>query len=526
MSRGHLDARSWWCGETVVGILAGLTRAFAARLARASSSRTSPAGLMARPRRKQTSSAAADVVVVPDLPPNPKRRRGPAPAKSTARDATPASAPSPAVSPDADRPLLDLGPLEEGVLLRRPSARNRSPYVGDVEIVSGPAKGSVCVTHLPNLDSGGKCRPGARLLCRRQPGVGPDTVGPYGTPKCELVCQLLRCDEPENRAPDPSLGLAGDGVWISAHPSIGEKLVAELLRRGAFDDRLRAPVAAPSQAHLPSSSPPASPPPVSAQVTVRREATSSASGGYRPDFRVTHADGSATLIETKQVVDTDYDPATAAEAAAKQPGHPVYARGGAVPVDADEEAAAAVSLGRYRRAGIFPWGKRGQKGPDGEPVVSARAIEHLRELTHVARRGGSESAAVVLMAGRHDVASARPNGAACPSFARYLAEAEEAGVRVLAHRVRWGEGEDAGRAFDGGPIPMESALSPGDEVLVPKPKTPKKTPVEADASGGEAATKKTAGKRKAGSGSAAKGSKTRKGSKGRSDSDSDGDFQP
>ena len=227
-SRGHLDARSRWRGETVVGILAGLTRAFAARLARASSSRTSPAGLMARPRRKQTTSAAADVVV-PDPPPNPKRRRGPAPAKATARDATPA--PTPAVSPDADRPLLDLGPLEEGVLLRRPSSRNRSPYVGDVEIVSGPAKGSVCVTHLPNLDSGGKCRPGARLLCRRQPGVGPDTVGPYGTPKCELVCQLLRCDEPENRAPDPSLDLAGDGVWISAHPSIGEKLVAELLRR-------------------------------------------------------------------------------------------------------------------------------------------------------------------------------------------------------------------------------------------------------------------------------------------------------
>ena len=533
-SRGHLDARSRWRGETVVGILAGLTRAFAARLARASSSRTSPAGLMARPRRKQTTSAAADVVV-PDPPPNPKRRRGPAPAKATARDATPA--PTPAVSPDADRPLLDLGPLEEGVLLRRPSSRNRSPYVGDVEIVSGPAKGSVCVTHLPNLDSGGKCRPGARLLCRRQPGVGPDTVGPYGTPKCELVCQLLRCDEPENRAPDPSLDLAGDGVWISAHPSIGEKLVAELLRRGAFDDRLRAPVAAPSQERLPSpTSPPTSPPPVSTQVTVRREATSSTSGGYRPDFRVTHADGSMTLIETKQVVDTDYDPATAAEAAAKQPGHPVYARGGAVVVD-DAAAAVAVSLGRYRRAGIFPWGKRGQKGPDGEAVVSARAIEHLRELTHVARRGGETSAAIVLMVGRHDAASARPNGAACPSFARHLAEAEHAGVRVLAHKVRWGEGEEAGRAFDGGPLPMESATSPGDEVLVPKPKTPKKktTPVEADASGSETkkTTKKTTGKRETKTGSKrrtekvlAKGATSRKGPKGRSDSDSDEDFAP
>ena len=330
-SRGHLDARSRWRGETVVGILAGLTRAFAARLARASSSRTSPAGLMARPRRKQTTSAAADVVV-PDPPPNPKRRRGFAPAKATARDATPA--PTPAVSP------TPIDPSSTSVPWRRASSCGVPPLATDPRTWAtsrsspAPLKGSVCVTHLPNLDSGGKCRPGARLLCRRQPGVGPDTVGPYGTPKCELVCQLLRCDEPENRAPDPSLDLAGDGVWISAHPSIGEKLVAELLRRGAFDDRLRAPVAAPSQERLPSpTSPPTSPPPVSTQVTVRREATSSTSGGYRPDFRVTHADGSMTLIETKQVVDTDYDPATAAEAAAKQPGHPVYARGGAAVVD-------------------------------------------------------------------------------------------------------------------------------------------------------------------------------------------------
>ena len=30
------------------------------------------------------------------------------------------------------------------------------------------------------------------------------------------------------------------GVWVSAHPSIGEKLVAALIHRGAFDDRLAA----------------------------------------------------------------------------------------------------------------------------------------------------------------------------------------------------------------------------------------------------------------------------------------------
>ena len=41
---------------------------------------------------------------------------------------------------------------------------------------------------------------------------------------------------------------------------------------------------------------------------------------FRPDFRAHHADGTATLLETKQVVDTDYDPATANDAAAAQPG--------------------------------------------------------------------------------------------------------------------------------------------------------------------------------------------------------------
>lgn len=34
-------------------------------------------------------------------------------------------------------------------------------------------------------------------------------------------------------------------MWVSAHPSIGEKLVEALIRRGAFDDRLVSPVVRP-----------------------------------------------------------------------------------------------------------------------------------------------------------------------------------------------------------------------------------------------------------------------------------------
>ena len=382
-----------------------------------------------------------------------------------------------------EAPLVDLGPLEEGVLVCRPSRRNRSPYVGDVLITSGPHAGSTAVTHLPNLDAGGKCRPGVRLLCRRQPGITSTTVGKFGTPKCELVCQLLRCDEPENAA----MG----GVWVSAHPSIGEKLVAALIRRGAFDDRLTAPVEAPgTSSHgvpdsdsgddlAPASPTPKSPTALQSQVTVRRRVGTSASGGYRPDFRVMHRDGSSTVLETKQVVDTDYDPFTAAVTARAQAPHPVYAPGGAVDAsDADDGECASRALvkasdaHRYERAGIFPWGKRGQKGPEGEAVVSARAIEHLRELSHIARTvnvtAPAEHAAVVLMAGRHDVHSIRPNGAACPSFAAHLATARAAGVKVLGHKCRWGEGRDLGRAFDAGPVPVIDPLAPGDELAFPR----------------------------------------------------------
>ena len=364
-----------------------------------------------------------------------------------------------------------------------------------MEILSGPNRGKVAVAHLPNLDAGGKCRPGARLLCRRQPGVGPDTLGPHGTPKCELVCQLIRCEEAEHRSDFQiaRLGVRGGGVWLSAHPSLNEKLVEALLLRGAFDDRLAEPVhpsGAPrstdrgAAAIEPGSASAAAS--VQTQVTARRRVTQSASGGYRPDFRLDHADGSQTFIETKQVVDTDYDPRHAAEAAANQPGHPVHAPGGAYSAD-DAETAEGSSRrddpnarhqhnNVYRRAGVFPWGKRSQKGPDGEAVVSARAIEHLRELAALAR-GGGEFAFVVGASrargggpggGRHDVASVRPNGAACASFARYLAEARDAGVLVVAHKVRWGEGADLGKAFDAGRLEIEESLRPGDEVLVAK----------------------------------------------------------
>ena len=82
----------------------------------------------------------------------------------------------------------------------------------------------------------------------------------------------------------------------------------------------------------------------------------------------------------------------------------------------------------------------------------------MRELTAIAagertEPGVSLRAALLFVVIRH-AAFFRPNGEACASFARYVREAEAAGVIVMARRVRWGEAEDLGKAFDAGAVPV------------------------------------------------------------------------
>ena len=102
-----------------------------------------------------------------------------------------------------------------------------------------------------------------------------------------------------------------------------------------------------------------------------------------------------------------------------------------------------------------------QKGPEGEKVVSARAIKHTRELTAIAKgervldSGEPLRSAILFVVNRADAAHFRPNDEACTSFARYLREAHAAGVSVMAWKVRWGEGDDLGRAFCGGALEVE-----------------------------------------------------------------------
>ena len=90
--------------------------------------------------------------------------------------------------------------------------------------------------------------------------------------------------------------------------------------------------------------------------------------------------------------------------------------------------------------------------------MSARAIKHVRELTKIAKglatdeEGKKLKASVLFIVNREDALVFRANDEACPSFARYLKEASEAGVTVLARRIIWGTDDgEVGKAFDGGP---------------------------------------------------------------------------
>ncbi len=279
-------------------------------------------------------------------------------------------------------------------MVARPSKRNRSPYVADIELIDS---GREAIAHVPNLDMGGKCIPGSTLFVKaatdkKGKKIGADAVSPkYGTPKCEFHAQLLLVDEsilhPKLYPP----------TWVGAHPNLGERIAECWIRNNVLG-----PVES-----------------LKRQVTI---------GSMRSDFEITHKDGSKRLVEVKQVVDTDY----CVEA---PPPDTVKCRflSSRVP---------------YRRTAIFPWGNSKQKGPDGEAVVSARAINHVRELTRLVEEQHYK-ATVLFVVVRGDAEAFRPNADSCPSFAKYLRLAEQAGVQVLAKRVMWGESDhQLGTCFD------------------------------------------------------------------------------
>mmetsp|Transcript_128700 Transcript_128700/g.223186 ORF Transcript_128700/g.223186 Transcript_128700/m.223186 type:complete len:390 (+) Transcript_128700:74-1243(+) len=304
--------------------------------------------------------------------------------------------------------LLDLGrDLVQAVLVKRPSTRNKSPWVADVRLKTG----RIALAHLPALDMGGLCVEGSQMLLKPAVNskgelVGANSVGPYGTPKCEYIIQLVRVNEPENKG--------CGGVWCAAHPNLGEKLAHKLLENGLVKE-------------LPLSA-----------TSLQKEVSGVAGCPMRADFVAEHKDGSNSVIEVKTVLNTDYNPATAPnrkECVYLGPSKP------------------------YKRAGIFPWGRVAQVGPKGEKVVSARAIKHVDELASIAKGQRRSStplhSLLMFVVVRHDVEYMRINEESCSSFAQHAASAAASGVRFAAHRVRWGEGKDLGRAYWDGPLKVQ-----------------------------------------------------------------------
>jgi len=167
----------------------------------------------------------------------------------------------------------------------------------------------------------------------------------------------------------------------------------------------------------------------------------------RSDFLVTHADGTKRIVEVKTVVDTDYSSSALPPAEIDSNENKKKRKGKPRCVFTSDQTP-------YTRTAIFPWGNSKQKGPEGEPVVSARAIHHVRQLTRIARGECTDDdgeqqqryqATVLFVVARGDAQAFRPNHQACPSFARYLKEAADAGVQVLAKRVEF---DQQGRCWD------------------------------------------------------------------------------
>ena len=290
-----------------------------------------------------------------------------------------------------------------------------STPVGDVEL----ADGREAIAHLPTFDMGHQVKVGTDMLllpARDSKGalVGSTAVGKHGTPKCEFIVQLARVSEPENRDIDPL------GVWVGAHPSLGEKFTHAMLKQGLVKE-------------------------LGEVVDIKREVANVCGTNMRVDFVVTHKDGTRTALEVKTVVDADYCPT--------------------VTRVSEEEKAKALFLGHetpYRRAGIFPWGEiKNQRGPNGEKVVSARAIKHLDELSAIQTgeklcpEGERLKAAVLFVVLRCDALSFRPMRESCPSFVNHLRNATDRGVKVLAYRVAWGTGDEEGVAFFDGALKVD-----------------------------------------------------------------------
>jgi DNA-binding sugar fermentation-stimulating protein len=289
--------------------------------------------------------------------------------------------------------LFRLNNLVQGEFLCRPSKHNRSPFVGDV-LIDGEEK----IVHVPSMDMGGKCRNGTKIYMKEAKNKGKRSKK-YDTPCCDYISQAIIVDEPENSST----------IICGAHPALGESIAESLLKVGKI--------------FYPMSS--------SQIVKIKGQVSNIAGCNMRSDFLVETEDGNCYLIEVKTVVDTDYNP---------QNG------------DFYRDKQKILYYGNekdYIRKSLFPWGRSSQKGPDGEKVVSARAIKHVREMTEIAQGLKKDTTYpniipyVLFVIVRNDVKVFSPNKVACPSFHKYLKLGLDSGVKMNAISVSFTDDESS-----------------------------------------------------------------------------------
>lgn len=354
--------------------------------------------------------------------------------QSTVSTSAKGSTSSTSSSDGANAPLLDLGKLVEGVVVKRPSSTIRSPYVADCRLADAEPDAAFALAHAPALDVGGLCAPSSTVLMKERPPGGKTSHS------IELVI-----------AAGPN-GNEDEDVLVGAHPQLGEKLAEEVLRRGLLSEEIGFDAATET---LPSSP----------KKKTKKSATKSpqkkkddddddklAPGTYlkkqvtygdsRVDFELTNmeedeASSVKALIEVKNIVCSDYFTAHAPEK--MNPNHCV--------IISPEEVEA-----QYKRTAIFPWGRLGQEF-EGRKVVSARAIKHMRNLADMGKKDSTIQPVIMFVVNRSDCQSVRACHEQCPVFAEELTRAKKNGVKIVAFRVKWSKD---GKAFFDGVVPVEA----------------------------------------------------------------------
>ena len=316
----------------------------------------------------------------------------------------------------ASQRLLSIGVLQRAILVARPSASVRSPYVADIMLLGDPLlerkalqgvenlsmtessptkagrkrhsqacsaylremapEGSLVLAHAPSLDCAGQALPGTIVL------VSPNT-NPQA--KTRFSIQLI---ERKIEGSDPTL--------IGYHPSLAESLAKKILSLGTLNAEFQL-TSTPESTQL------------STQMTYGRS---------RFDFAI-ETDHELLFIEVKNVV------------CAENCNSP------------------------DRRYALFPIGdsSRSESG-----AVSERAIKHVHELTQLQGTTTENDrrirTAILFIVSRNDCVAFRPCHEADLLFAQLLQRAHRNGVCLVASQANWSIVNDEYIASTGPSLPI------------------------------------------------------------------------